>query len=415
MNLDLYSVVIASVSSVFIMMLAPLMLWVREKSDSLRDWALGIFFISTGTILGGARIQYLPEFFKDPSDNHNTWTVLACLTMVTVGYVVIFRGLSTYFESNWHHANWILVFVSTFLYFCFMWPVRDPEAWSIVTSYSRFFICFQAAFLLLCRRKKMSPWAASLTIGPFVLQGTYMFARGTASLFRQHARFEQLTSPAMAYLVAALAAQALILGLMMLYVETLLKQLQDAASTDLLTGLHNRRSFYLLATQEIVNSRRNGTPLWALMVDIDHFKSVNDQYGHATGDRVLCEVGLAIKQVLRSGDIGARYGGEEFCVILAETDDDEARAVAARLHASVSSIRRSKAGNAEFVTLSIGAARLQSSDRDIDQLLGRADVALYQAKNSGRNRSVGLDTEDVRDRNAVAYGAALASPSSGAH
>jgi len=166
----------------------------------------------------------------------------------------------------------------------------------------------------------------------------------------------------------------------------LFAQVQQMAVTDALTGLHNRRSFTELADGWLAPAARGGRrPLAALMVDVDHFKQVNDTYGHSCGDDVIRAVARAMREQLQDAGLLGRYGGEEFAVLLTAPGADPL-AVAERLRRSVAGTTvASPTGDPIRVTISIGVARTAPDD-DLDALLARADVALYWAKAAGRNQ-----------------------------
>lgn len=189
-------------------------------------------------------------------------------------------------------------------------------------------------------------------------------------------------SPEMVALVETLASQvAIAIENAKLFAET-----QRLARTDALTGIANRRYLFEVGTQEISRARRFGHPLSALMLDIDHFKLVNDTYGHAVGDQVLQSVARLCKGYVRDIDIVARYGGEEFTILLLETELAGARILAERLRAHVAQSRIVTDQGAVGVTLSTGIADAQMESDGFESLLARADGALYAAKQAGRNR-----------------------------
>jgi two-component system cell cycle response regulator len=164
---------------------------------------------------------------------------------------------------------------------------------------------------------------------------------------------------------------------------------EDAARmsiTDGLTGLWNRRHFELQATQELARSRRFGEPLGMLMIDVDHFKSINDELGHQAGDAVLIEVASRLTGMVREVDLMARYGGEEFGALLPKTDLQGAGALADRIRAAIANERFAVDGRALEITVSIGAAVHPDHGDTLVTLLAAADVALYRAKALGRNR-----------------------------
>ncbi|CAN5333636.1 GGDEF domain-containing protein [soil metagenome] len=169
-----------------------------------------------------------------------------------------------------------------------------------------------------------------------------------------------------------------------------LEAIRAESLTDPLTGLGNRKFFDRALISAVELALRQGEPLSLLMLDIDHFKSFNDNYGHLTGDQVLRLVGLAMKQTIKGQDITARYGGEEFAVVLPNTPLRQALTVADNIRRAVMAKELKKKSTGEIfgrVTLSVGVSMLQAGD-DMDALIGRADGCLYAAKRNGRNRVI---------------------------
>jgi len=186
-----------------------------------------------------------------------------------------------------------------------------------------------------------------------------------------------------------------------------LERLRLSTMTDALTQVHNRRFFDQRLPEELARSDRSLKAISCLFLDIDHFKSVNDTYGHGVGDDVLCQVAQRIQTVLRTHDVLARYGGEEFAVLLPETENDEAMMVAQRIISAVNKSRIVVDKNviltitisagvstlmAEGSTMNEGSLKVEGSFNDIvtlgTKLLSTADQALYLAKEQGRNRAI---------------------------
>ncbi len=165
------------------------------------------------------------------------------------------------------------------------------------------------------------------------------------------------------------------------------RRLSELASRDELTGLGNRRYFTQRGEEAVRLAVRHGRPLSVLMIDLDHFKAVNDRYGHAAGDDVLKFLAVTLSLHSRTTDVCGRIGGEEFAMVLPETGLAEALTSAERIRAAVerSPIPTDQSPEPIAVTVSIGAATLQGR-RTLDELLEEADRALYEAKNAGRNR-----------------------------
>lgn len=169
--------------------------------------------------------------------------------------------------------------------------------------------------------------------------------------------------------------------------EDLIQRLKQMAETDFLTGVMNRRSFFDIAGRELAAARRYVRALAVIVLDIDHFKRINDRYGHGTGDEILKGVAKRLADEMRAGDILARFGGEEFVILLQEADQDAAVATAERLRTALAD--RSFGlidGSCLTVTASLGLATADPETGSIDDLITRADAALYRAKDAGRNR-----------------------------
>jgi len=178
---------------------------------------------------------------------------------------------------------------------------------------------------------------------------------------------------------------AILSGLAELVVEQI--ELRLAANVDGLTGAMQRRAFLAEAARDFARARRAGRPLGCLLLDADHFKDVNDSFGHAIGDAVLRNIATGCQLVLRESDYLGRLGGEEFCVMLPDAELTDAYAVAERIRQHVAGLRLTVGDNGLRVTVSIGVAAIAATDSSVTALIDRADRAMYEAKLGGRNRS----------------------------
>jgi diguanylate cyclase (GGDEF)-like protein len=192
-------------------------------------------------------------------------------------------------------------------------------------------------------------------------------------------------------IVALLAVLAVLMAAVLAAVlrdKRAVESLRHLAMYDALTELFNRRAFLELAEREIARARRSNAPFAVLMLDLDHFKRINDRHGHPAGDRVLAGFAALLRRCLRAEDLVGRYGGEEFCAVLPGARKREALGVAERI--------RAQSAKKTGITVSIGVTLCPAgSETSLQSAIARADEALYRAKKSGRNRVVALPLGDA--------------------
>ncbi|MES1939951.1 diguanylate cyclase [Salinisphaera sp. T5B8] len=284
------------------------------------------------------------------------------------GILLLVRRSSTVHLQRWILA-YLLPFCTTMMFACwyrraqatvFVWPILIP-----VISY-----------LLLGRRAGFWFTGAFLTIA-LVIFG-FKFAE-TENV----------------YSVAGIANVALcaacIFGLSHAYEVTREQaeaRLRALALRDPLTDLCNRAGLAEIFPRQLAQAKRYGKPLSAVLIDIDHFKHVNDQYGHETGDAVLVSFAQCLNNGLRECDLACRLGGEEFALLLPHTDIAEATRTAERVRAAAAESRCEHNGQEIAITVTLGVAELDPACDDLSSLLARADERLYRGKSEGRNRVV---------------------------
>lgn len=178
-----------------------------------------------------------------------------------------------------------------------------------------------------------------------------------------------------------------------MYVAETKRRLHEETRLDSLTGLHNRRAFEEMIQHEVQIAARDNTPLTLLMMDLDHFKQLNDTWGHALGDRALRTFGGVLLTVTGTRDAVARLGGEEFAILLPGRSARSALSLAERLRATVEGLRLSEGEELVHFTVSVGLSSLQAGETGFEPMLRRADRALYKVKRSGRNRVLLADME----------------------
>jgi diguanylate cyclase (GGDEF)-like protein len=234
----------------------------------------------------------------------------------------------------------------------------------------------------------------SILVAAFALAAIAFYARGLGAMvasdplriFLAPTPFQSAT-----FLVAAVAALVSSFGFLLLHKERAESEALRLATMDPLTGMYNRRTFHEMAEREMSRARRGSQPLSIVLVDIDHFRTVNDRYGHRVGDAVLQQLADIVRSALRQEDMLVRFGGEEILVMLPDVPGPGAVVVAGRIRRAVATSEIRVEGHDIPITVSAGvAARLDEGPESIDSLIARADEALSLAKRRGRNRVVAL-------------------------
>ena len=183
-------------------------------------------------------------------------------------------------------------------------------------------------------------------------------------------------------MIANVTALLTLLAILLAHREEAARELERLATVDGLTGVLNRRAWMARAAEELAASVRHARPVAVLMIDLDHFKQINDTYGHDTGDRALRCVARALQSSVRAGDVVGRFGGEEFCVLMSHADDAAARTYDRRLREGLALSAANELGFAP--SYSAGIARRNDPADTLDAMLKRADAAMYRAKREGR-------------------------------
>jgi diguanylate cyclase (GGDEF)-like protein len=221
------------------------------------------------------------------------------------------------------------------------------------------------------------------------LHGGFFLARSGANVFSAHPRLSlDVEIGASFHPVVIFEAMVVAVALAFLLVSAAKEQLEmqhrEAALIDPLTGVANRRGFDAVVAQMLARARREKSSAALLLLDLDHFKAVNDTWGHQVGDHVLQEVARAMEKELRRGDVVARLGGEEFAVALAGCGADQAALLAEGLRRAVAALDIRRGDASVGLTVSVGVAALRRADT-LESLFARGDAALYRAKAAGRN------------------------------
>ncbi len=373
-SLDLRSLIV--MSGILSLLLAVMLLFLqRSYPRSVRGlglWAAAHAWSFLASVLFAGR-GFLPDAI----------TIVAANLVLLTGMVCYHAGVEQFFGQQPAWARWIALLLlllpplywyalvepnynARLILVCLVWAgIFLSMAWRIwrqgpenfSTRFTAVVLLVHVTVLLLRFFSAWMPLAEEGLLTPTRVQSLYVGSN-------------------------ALMLLALGMGLILMAGDRLRAEFEHLASHDPLTHVLTRRVFLEACEQELARCRRHGRSMALLLLDIDHFKVINDTHGHQMGDRVLVDFVGRIASLLRRPDLIARFGGEEFVLLLPETSQDEAVTVSERILARVAESR----DGLPPITVSIGAATNRPDEDRLDTLLARADRALYRAKDEGRNR-----------------------------
>lgn len=332
--------------------------------------------------------------FQDNSPHRRS--VMRALSLFTAWGGLIFCVLNIMRGLHWLAAiEFFAAMAAVFSYYR-MATTQRLLAWSV-----GFILCFYTIMMIALLVPNTSPtifvWVFLLPLISYLTLGSHLGLRFTAVyVFFAAVAFYLRVEMEIGILTLSSAFNVVLCGSLIwvfshLYEvnrERSQQALMKMASQDSLTGLNNRLRLTEIFQREVQVAKRNEIALSLLLIDVDHFKEVNDRYGHILGDRVLQGLADLIRSHSRQTDYGFRVGGEEFCLILSGANLNSASKVAETLRQSIDSESFEQDGESVYVTVSIGVAEYGNDGRDLDSLYRVADKRLYEAKTSGRNRVV---------------------------
>lgn len=249
-------------------------------------------------------------------------------------------------------------------------------------------ICARALFIRIEQPLRTAYWLAAGSMGLFSLIAIARIITVLNSPAQDVSMFTTSGINPLVLLFTTLLQMSMSFAFILLVNYTLSHQLNELATTDALTGLLNRRNLETLANRQLTHSKRTGESLAIMMIDVDHFKRINDQYGHQAGDEVLRRLAGLMQSIVRGNDYLARYGGEEFCILLPATTEGQAYVLAERLRRLYAELIVPWQHHALGGTISIGIADSNGDAEDIPTLIAHADLALYDAKRRGRDQVI---------------------------
>ena len=372
-NLDVRSVIL--VAGALSLLMAMVLFFLRRSFPpsirGLGEWAAGPAVIFIATLLFGAR-GMIPDLFS---------VVLANLLLLG-GAAMLYFGSQRFFGLSPSVRPWSLLILAALLvlaWFALVQPHYGVRV-AIVGAVMSLLSLVHAQLILQRGTRGIGSY---VTGGALLLLALSQAMRCISALeLSAGDRILDNTLPAQTAYVTlnAFAILMTTIGMVLMATDKLRAEIEFLASHDSLTGALSRRVLIDACEQELERSRRKHHRFSLLILDLDHFKAINDAHGHLVGDSVLVDFVVRAKAMLRRPDRFGRYGGEEFVALLPETSLDEARIVAERIRTEVeSSLAR------PGYTVSIGVASSGPDDTTVDAVLSRADAALYRAKAAGRN------------------------------
>ncbi|MCW0233254.1 MAG: GGDEF domain-containing protein [Ferrovibrio sp.] len=355
-------------------------LWVIHRGmRGVGHWAAGALVISVGVLGVYLRSDALPSA-----------SLVVANLFIIGGYVLTWWGIEAFFERPLPYRFGIAILVVAAVALSYF-TATDNSRIRIVVLLACFALLSALRIYSMLRdvrpSTRFSQVLASLALG---IHAIYFLALATAiwTLPPVERPLAQVPISGWLFLIPMLLSIAVIFTAILLINQTIAARLQEAARRDALTDALTRRALEEVAETEIARSRRHQTPLSLLLLDIDHFKLVNDQYGHAAGDAALRQFAAAARRCLRREDIFGRLGGEEFCALLPNTAVAGAAQLAERIRQSVADLAVDAGGHRLSLKVSIGVASLGSHGNTWHELVHQADTAMYAAKRAGRNRVI---------------------------
>lgn len=354
---------------------------VTREEQCTRYWALSGALLAPGVL----------AVVIDVDGPQYPWLIIGNSFLIA-GIVFQWWGLQSFHGRQPSRSGWALIAVFLAVYTAFVMNDADGLERAALFSATAM-ICYLLCFGELMGRRQKSvqlrlSFANALAIGASAVLAAGMGFRAIACVLRMPDYAPKTSSSigvVVVYILPLAGTLLFSVALLLLYFERLVEAKHHLATHDELTGLHNRRAIIQAGEREISLAMRSHSPLTVAYIDVDHFKQINDKFGHENGDSVLIELARVLKSACRDTDILGRYGGEEFCGIFPGTDDAKLDNLGERL---LRAVRNHRFKTGIKVTISIGFAVLRSEDasRSWSSLMHGADTALFHAKECGRNQ-----------------------------
>ncbi|MFC0350437.1 GGDEF domain-containing protein [Undibacterium danionis] len=353
------------------------------KVRGMRQWALGDLLIGISLAIS-SQIMMSPPLFV---------VIVATLTL-GCGLGLLYNGIESFKGGRsryWITAVFALIMLVNNTVFGVWYP--EPKI-RIASNFLLFalvhIVCARALFVQISQPLRTAYWLAAASVSVIAILA---LVRVVSIIFTPADSVRMFTASGVnpgVFFFASLAQMSMSFAFMLLINYTLANELKELAATDSLTGILNRRTIEVETMRQLAQIKRSGDNVAIMMIDVDHFKQINDRHGHPAGDEVLRRLAHLMRSVVRGTDYISRYGGEEFCILLPATGEKQAAALAERLRRLYSELRVDWNGHSLQSTISIGVADSRQAGSDLEILIKAVDTALYQAKHQGRNRVVGF-------------------------
>ena len=318
------------------------------------------------------------------------WWIVAGTALLAAGAGLQYVGIQAFMDKT---PDWriplLVVGVMTaqaiwFVLIDFNSNARAMANSAVLASISA--ICARMLLVPASQPLRTAAWLTGASFAALALVNLARVLMIAISPEHDYALYAQMPINRISFLVSSISQLCLGFGFVLMLNYRLADELQHLAAHDALTGAFNRRSLGDEAERLLARCSRVGEILTVMMIDVDHFKSINDRFGHAAGDEVLRRLAALVRETIRVGDYFARYGGEEFCILLPNTSEAQSGVLAERLRLRYSELDLHFGGNLLQSTISIGVADSRHAGTNFSGLFAAADEALYRAKQDGRNR-----------------------------
>jgi diguanylate cyclase len=345
----------------------------------VRQWAIGSLCIGLG----------LAFSYSQLGPPANPWPLVFGATLAIAGTCFQFNGIQVFNTGRCNQSiPWLLAGLAFFQSYWFVFLHPDIHSRAIANSLLFFFInaaCARALFIPIEQPLRTAYW---VTGASFAILAT-MFLLRAGAIYRYppntYGLYAQIPLNPVSFFIGSMAQMSIVFGFVLMLNYRLAADHHKLASTDALTGVMNRRSLQQEANRLLAHCSRTGESIAVMMIDVDHFKSINDRYGHLVGDEVLRHLTAIAQKSIRVSDYLARFGGEEFCVLLPGSLEKDAWILANRLRHAFASTPCAFGDEDLSSTISIGIADSSHAGLEFASLILAADKAMYSAKQNGRN------------------------------